>query len=722
MKKNYLLTGCLVLFSLWAFSQGTPKLEKSVVLKMRSNVTDLINVYKEKLNKIGSRTLESNKKMVLVQETFQLFENKDVRVFNDIDATGKKPSDPKISTYLEDIYVLYNKNGVTFNFNNVSLSDIFISRNFDYFFIKVTIDINAIGTTNSGEKLNSWITQDLFVQYKFKGQEISPEPTIYEIFKSPIATDGFIKPKIVDNGSNPQPFTFGKKWENIDKSAAEKLKEDAKKWIINYYTGLNTLGSKQYDMMKKSLLTQEIIEQFESDGVIVFYDIDPSMGEKSATTDISTYLGDIVALFGKEGISFENSNPVNSELYLSRNNKFLFLISSVDRSVNGKDNSGNAINYKTKLNFIIQYNISDSIVKRRPIITTITDQELISQNFQKIAYTENPSAKNKLILEPSDEEVNAILDKTKQNEENNKKMADDYNKKIQEQQVEKEKADREKAAQELEKKKLLWEQNNIDKYFDGWDKKLLVKFYPLRLLMGSTQFSVEQGLKTTGKNISVEQTVGLYNFNPKFFSYDELENPVWVSRSPDKNSTFFGFTVRTELRFYLKPNTMYGNYISVQFYMDRMSWTPLDTTAGYSYNTPGDPALTYNGVTYSSISWSADMTHATRTHIGCIITYGIQRKIYRSKFTFEFYVGLGIRQQTITRDLSNLKVEGTIVTMDPNNTGNVFNYTTTTTSLPDYPNTYKLYNGINVKKNVKYYPEARIACKIGYRFGNKKLD
>mgnify|MGYP000963976400 FL=1 len=258
----------------------------------------------------------------------------------------------------------------------------------------------------------------------------------------------------------------------------------------------------------------------------------------------------------------------------------------------------------------------------------------------------------------------------------------------------------------------MWEQKNIDKYFDGWDKKTLIKFYPLRMLMGSLLFSVEQGLKTKGKNISVEQSLGLYpGMKPAFFSYDELENPIWVSKTGDKNSTFFGYTARTELRFYFKPNSLYGKYISVQAYIDRMTWSSLEPYF-FSYTD-----TVYNGTHYNAITINSDYD-GTRTHIGGIITFGAQRKLFRSKYTIDFYFGIGVRQQTITRKFKNQKVIG--------RTGDLFS---PDIPLTDYPftNPPPIFDAggtkqIDITKSTKIYPEFRMAFKFGYRLGNKILE
>ncbi len=708
--KSFLLILCC--YSIIASAQSIPQLEKSVANKMKASATDLINAYKDKLNKIGSKTNDNSKKQVLIQETYQLFDSKDVRVFNDIDASGRKSQDPKISTYLEDIYVLYGKEGLSVNFENITFSDLFVSRNFDFFFYKITFESVVNGKTNTGEKLEARKMQDMFVQFKFKNQTISPEPVIYEIFKFPVSTEKFIKVQIVEDGKATQAFSFGKTRDILEKNNADILTESAKKWVANYYSNLNILGSKQFDMMKKSVLSQEIIEQFESDAVLVYNDIDPTF-EKAADIDITTYLGDIVTLYGKEGVSFQHKEVSVSDLLISKNNKFLFLIATCERVINGTDNSARKISNTMKINFIVQYNIADSIIKRKPIFTAITDQSLASHNFIKLKLSDGTApVESRLVLEPSDEEVRAILNKTKENENENKKKEEELNQKINQNKEEAARAEAEKAEQEKQKKILMWEQKNIDKYFDGWDKKTLIKFYPLRMLMGSLLFSVEQGLKTKGKNISVEQSLGLYpGMKPAFFSYDELENPIWVSKTGDKNSTFFGYTARTELRFYFKPNSLYGKYISVQAYIDRMTWSSLEPYF-FSYTD-----TVYNGTHYNAITINSDYD-GTRTHIGGIITFGAQRKLFRSKYTIDFYFGIGVRQQTITRKFKNQKVIG--------RTGDLFS---PDIPLTDYPftNPPPIFDAggtkqIDITKSTKIYPEFRMAFKFGYRLGNKILE
>ncbi|MDY0302688.1 MAG: hypothetical protein RBR98_02760 [Candidatus Moranbacteria bacterium] len=435
----------------------------------------------------------------------------------------------------------------------------------------------------------------------------------------------------------------------ISKTESNLIKNEAKKWTEAYLANINSLGSTGFSIAEKSKLVEDAILLFENEDVVIYNDLDPT-GKTPKEFKVYQYLGNIYTWFSKEGVSFSFNSINVSDIFVS-NSKFIFLKVHYLRKIDGVNLNGLKISNDVGVDLYIKFYIYDNTITLRPLIYSIakhednlnqfTKAEILDESSMSATAKTNLTSVSKENKEAEDIYKNALL-KNKQLSEREVEI----NKEMQKAQQDIIAAQKEKEMAEKEKLLSQWKQNIVDdKLFDGYTSYTFLKFHPIRTMEYVFQLSFEHAFERNNKYTSFEQSIGFFNdaisynlidviVNGENYPYIDLYDDYskgeseWSEAYDKYYNDIKGFVSRTVLRFYLKPKTMYGPYLSTGLMFEKFNWSGGKIFDEILYN--------YN---------------ALRRDLGLMVLFGWQRRFLKSDFAFDVFGGITIGNKKLVRKI-----------------------------------------------------------------------
>lgn len=205
----------------------TPEQEKA----LKNEAKKWVDTYGSNLNNIGSSYLTVFDKTEVIEDIIKQFENDNVIVFNDLDISGTTPKDFKIRQHLGNIISWFTKEGVTFAFKNIKLSDVFLNKNDNSLFIKAELDREINGTNVYNKQINNTTKIDCYIKYIFQNNQISPKPIFYSISDRIDNMNNFTKVQVTTQSAGTIKISDDRKDIDAVVNAAKAKQEEIKKKI-----------------------------------------------------------------------------------------------------------------------------------------------------------------------------------------------------------------------------------------------------------------------------------------------------------------------------------------------------------------------------------------------------------------------------------------------------------------------------------------------------------
>jgi len=182
MRIKYFLTVILLLLFRLSYCQIelSSELEKN---KMVGKAASAVKSFQSTLTSLGSNRFNYEEKQSYILDLIKnTFENEKVRIINDIESEGSE--DYTIDIYLRNILVWFAPpKEVSFNYKIEKISDVFISDEKTYLFIKVEVSREIDGINNDNAKILNSMKIDIYVKYNIVNGLIKPRARIYSITK-----------------------------------------------------------------------------------------------------------------------------------------------------------------------------------------------------------------------------------------------------------------------------------------------------------------------------------------------------------------------------------------------------------------------------------------------------------------------------------------------------------------------------------------------------------
>lgn len=153
--------------------------------KLLGKAESAVKFFQSTLESLGSNSYNYDQKQEFILDQIKInFENEKVRIFNDIDSEGSE--DYSVDVYLRNILVWFPPpKEVSFNYKIEKVSDVYISDDQTFSFIKVEVSRVIDGTNNDNTKINKSFKIDIYVKFNILDGQIktTSRGRIYSITK-----------------------------------------------------------------------------------------------------------------------------------------------------------------------------------------------------------------------------------------------------------------------------------------------------------------------------------------------------------------------------------------------------------------------------------------------------------------------------------------------------------------------------------------------------------
>lgn len=156
------------------------ELEKNV---LRGNAESTVKQFQSLLTNLGSNQFNfEEKESFILDGISSFFESEKVRVINDIEPEGSE--DYTVDVYLRNISIWFPPpKEVSFNYTIEKISDIYISDDHYYLFVKIEASRIIDGINNDSARINNSIKLDIYLKFNIIGGQIKRKARIYSITK-----------------------------------------------------------------------------------------------------------------------------------------------------------------------------------------------------------------------------------------------------------------------------------------------------------------------------------------------------------------------------------------------------------------------------------------------------------------------------------------------------------------------------------------------------------
>jgi len=133
--------------------------------KLVGKAESAVKFFQSTLTSLGSNSFNYDQKQSLILDLIKnTFENEKVRILNDIESQGSE--DYSIDVYLRNILVWFPPpKEVSFNYKIEKISDVYISDDHTFSFIKVEVSRGIDGINNDNTKISKSIKIDVYVKF-----------------------------------------------------------------------------------------------------------------------------------------------------------------------------------------------------------------------------------------------------------------------------------------------------------------------------------------------------------------------------------------------------------------------------------------------------------------------------------------------------------------------------------------------------------------------------
>jgi hypothetical protein len=156
------------------------ELEKNV---LKGNAESTVKQFQSLLTNLGSNQFNYEEKESFILDCIiSFFENEKVRVINDIEPEGSE--DYTVDVYLRNISIWFPApKEVSFIYTIEKISDVYISDDHSYLFVKIEASRIIDGINNDNTKINNSIKLDIYLKFNIIGGQIKRKARIYSITK-----------------------------------------------------------------------------------------------------------------------------------------------------------------------------------------------------------------------------------------------------------------------------------------------------------------------------------------------------------------------------------------------------------------------------------------------------------------------------------------------------------------------------------------------------------
>ncbi len=226
MKKIFLALFILINCSVFAQVAITPE----IVTTLRNEAEKWVQTYNNNLNNLGSPYINPMEKTMLIENTLKQFEDENVVVLNDLDLSGKTTKEQKVRQHLGNIVTWFARDGVSFKFQNIKVSNVFVDKKTGNYFLKVEVERQIQGNNVNGVAISGNLNLDFYIKYLVSEGQISAKPLIFSITERMDNLSSFTPAEVKEKADQSVSLSKDtKEMEEITKAAAEQEAELKKK-------------------------------------------------------------------------------------------------------------------------------------------------------------------------------------------------------------------------------------------------------------------------------------------------------------------------------------------------------------------------------------------------------------------------------------------------------------------------------------------------------------
>lgn len=290
--RNILLFSVVILFSAVAYSMENFSVKTKIIIQ--TEALNLIREYESKMNLIGkTAALDHKKAKSYSEELINLFINRQVMVYNDLDPSKKLSNFYEIETYANNILLWY-KGGLEVHmwYNDAKVSNIINHKENIY-----SIDV-LIPKKIDGNYLNKVLNKNI-EKLIFRIAFTVDDGTLGN-FKIAGLRSHDSKAEVVDQRSLDEINS-----ENLSEEELYKIKIEADRALNDYINYLNLIVDPDESAEDKEFYKKRFMSVFKDENVYVANDLEPKPKEKAIP--IHLYLDRIAELYPK-GVSILTFN------------------------------------------------------------------------------------------------------------------------------------------------------------------------------------------------------------------------------------------------------------------------------------------------------------------------------------------------------------------------------------------------------------------------------
>jgi len=155
-------------------------LERNV---LKGNAESTVKQFQSLLTNLGSNNFNhEEKESFIIDGISSFFENEKVRITNDIEPQGS--DDYPVEVYLKNIAIWFpSPSEVFFQYTIDSISDVFISDDYSFVFVKVEATRGIDGTNNDNTQIKNTSKLDVYIKFLVAGGQIKRKARVYSITK-----------------------------------------------------------------------------------------------------------------------------------------------------------------------------------------------------------------------------------------------------------------------------------------------------------------------------------------------------------------------------------------------------------------------------------------------------------------------------------------------------------------------------------------------------------